>query len=74
MQIEKGEGVSYIESGSYVPEAPTFGSADVDPVSFRTPWTAGRDARPMARPIRLRTFYVLLGSRRLGLDGLVARS
>jgi len=38
----------------------------------RTPWTAGRDARPMARPIRLRTFYVLLGSRRLGLDGLVA--
>ena len=26
----------------------------------------------MARPIRLRTFYVLLGSRRLGLDGLVA--
>ena len=38
-----------------------------------TVWTAGRDARPMARPIRLRTFYVLLGSRRLGLDGLVAR-
>ena len=48
-------------------EAPTWGPR----ASFRTPWTAGRDARPMARPIRLRTFYVLLGSRRLGLDGLV---
>ena len=35
MQYETGEGVSYIESGSYVPEAPTLegGSADVG-----TPW------------------------------------
>ena len=57
MQYETGEGVSYIESGSYVPEAPTLegGSADVGtpcefvrtpcgrPVGTRGPWRGQYD-------------------------------